>query len=283
MNLYFRKINIRGRYPFVRLLQVRDNPKYLLHLVRKNLIHKRDPTDHTPQYNNFSFLSAQQSLEELIKKNMSLARFSDGEFEQLTGGGEYPPDSDWCQKWSRSLQADLEKVLSSSDKRLLVAVDPPSTFLAQRDSLHNIRFEYNMWVDMKRMMWTYLIHGSKYGHSHLFVPQNAPDLDWNYLRNFLIQKDVIIATGNVTNISHLTLGRRTFFIECGKVNAYERKEKIKEDILHLLKAENLKNPDVLVLASLGPTAAILAYEFLNRGINIWDTGHMFKYASQELL
>jgi hypothetical protein len=99
MGLYFRKIRICGRFPFVRLIQVRDNPAYLLHIIKKNLIYKREPVaKYREKYAGLTFLTGQQTLEDLIIHRKSLARFGDGEFEQITGGGEYPPNSDWCQR-----------------------------------------------------------------------------------------------------------------------------------------------------------------------------------------
>ncbi|WP_080965554.1 GT-D fold domain-containing glycosyltransferase [Chromobacterium subtsugae] len=281
MHLFLRRISVFGRFPFVRLIQILDNPYYLLHIIKKNLIYKRSTTDYSAKYNAFKFLNGQETLEDLINNRKSLARFSDGEFEQITGAGIYPPDSDWCQRWSKSLTDDLVKTLSSSDDRLLVAVDPPSTFLGKRNSVHSIDFEYNMWVDMRRLLWTFLCPGKSYGHSHLFIEKNSPDFNWRQFKDYLREKYVIVATGNVQKISGLNLGLKTYFIECGTENAYERKSTIKDEILSLIQHENLYKNDVIVLLSLGPTASILAREFIEDGVCAWDTGHMFKFAAKK--
>ncbi|WP_076097959.1 GT-D fold domain-containing glycosyltransferase [Chromobacterium subtsugae] len=281
MSLLFRSISVFGRFPFVRLIQVIDNPRYLLHIIKKNLIYKRSKIDYTDKYSAFTFMSGQESLEDLIKNKKSLARFSDGEFEQIVGAGEYPPDSDWCQKWSKPLIDDMLKTLSSEDDRLLVAVDPPSTFLGTRDSTHSIRFEYNMWVDMRRLMWTFLCPGRSYGHSHLFIEANSPDFNWAQFKDHLREKHVIVATGNTDKISDLNLGLKTYFVECGTENAYERKSIIKDNITNLIKNNGLDKNNVLVLLSLGPTAGILAREFIDDDICAWDTGHMFKFAAKK--
>lgn len=283
MSLFFRRISVLGRFPFVRLIQIWNNPAYLLHILKKNIIYKRSTIDFEPKYEGLTFLSGMHSLEALISGNKSLARFSDGEFEQLTGGGEYPPDSDWCQKWSPSLQRDLEATLACTDPRLLVAVDPPTTFLAPRDSAHHIRFEYNMWVDMRRLMWTFLTPGHTYGHSHLFIKANCPDLDWSVMRQHFANKDIIIATGNTQKLKGINLGRRTFFVECGTENAYERKDNIKQAIHKVIQTEGLDKASTIVLASLGPTAGILAHQMLSENIRVWDTGHMFAYAAKNFL
>jgi hypothetical protein len=283
MSLFFRRISVFGRFAFMRLLQVRDNPKLLIHLLKKNLIYKRSKIDFAQKYAGFQFLSAQETLLDLINNNKSLARFSDGEFEQLIGSGEYPPDSDWCQKWSPSLQQDISTSLSCTDSRLLVAVDPPSTFLAAKNSQHAIRFEYKMWVDMRRIMWKFLSKTVPYGHCHLFIKANCPDFDWHMFREYLSDKDIIIATGNTVKIRHLSIGRNTFFIECGTENAYERRHTIKEDIRNEITTRKLDKHSTIVFASLGPTAGILAYDFLNEGIKVWDTGHMFEFAAKDFL
>lgn len=283
MSLFLRRINIGGRFPLVRLIQVIENPRYLLHIVKKNLFYKRERADYAPKYANFKFLPAQETLVELIKGEKSLARFGDGEFEQITGGGIYPPDSDWSQRWSKELARDLIMVLASTQKKLLVAVDPPSTFLASPNSSHAIRFECNMWVDMRRLMWKYLSDSVSYGHSHLFIKGNCPDLNWQQLRDFFHTKDIIVATGNVLTLSHLKLGRKTYFVECGTKNAYEKIAQIKQAIRRTMQNERLEKSTTLILASLGPTAGILAYQMVAEDICVWDTGHIFKLAAENFL
>ena len=282
IHLFIRKIKLFGKFPFVRLFQIVDNPAYLFHIFLKNVFYKRDQTNYAKKYSNFKFISGQATLEHLITTGKSLSRFSDGEFDQITGGGEYPPDSNWSQKWSKSLQADLINVLSSINTKLLIAVDPPTTFLSMKKQKHAIPFEFNMWVDMRRLMWRFLKSGNKYGHSHLFIRKNCPDLNWGMLKNFLREKIVIIATGNINLISHLKIGKRTYFIECGTKNAYERKNSIKLEIINLLQNKNIKKKESIILLSLGPTATILASELLNYKIQAWDTGHIFRFLDKNL-
>ena len=278
-----RRLQIFGLFPIVRLISIIENPKYIIHLVKKNLWYKRFGKDYSHKYDGIKFLSGQDTLIKLVEKRMSLARFSDGEIEQIVGAGEYPPDSDWAQKNSRELVLAIEKNLSCRDPRLLVAVDPPSTFLASRNSEHEIEFGFNMWVDMRRIMWRYLDPAIEYGHCHLFIRPNCPDLDWGVLKDYLASRDVIVATGNTHLIRHLILGKTTHYIECGTVDAFERKEEIKRCILEKIEKENLVLGDVLVMACLGPTAGIIAEELLPFDIQVRDTGHIFEFASKGFL
>jgi hypothetical protein len=224
-----------------------------------------------------------ESIRALIKSGKSLARFSDGAFDQLNGGGIYSIQSNYCQKWSKELQSDMIKVLSATDERLMVAVDPPSTFLSQRGARHNFPYEYNMWIDMKRQLWKYLNKENKYGHSHLFIPKNCPEVDWYELLNFLNTKNIIIATGNIDKLPKINFGKNIYKIECGMENAYERKNKILKNIIECVELNSLQGSDLLVMLSLGPTAPIIVFDLMNKGICAWDTGHFFKFADQIFL
>lgn len=275
-----RKFQIFGVFPVVRLISVIENPYYLIHLIKKNLWYKRFATDYSYKYKDIRFLSAQETLEVLIREKLSLARFSDGEIEQLMGAGEYPPDSNWSQKNSRELINAISLNLGSRKPGLLVAVDPPSTFLASRNSRHDIAFGYNMWVDMRRVMWRFLDKDKAYGHCHLFIRQNCPDLNWGMMRDYFHTRDIIVATGNTHSIKHLQLGKTTHYIECGTVDAFEKKNKIKFDIIACILLNNLQIENVLVLACLGPTAGIIAEELLDQSIQVWDTGHIFEFAAE---
>lgn len=281
-----RKFEIFGLFPVVRLISIIENPRYIIHLIKKNFWYKRFATDYTYKYKDIEFLSGQETLEVLIRDKLSLARFSDGEIEQLVGAGEYPPDSDWAQRNSKELVTAIGSNLGSVKPGLLVAVDPPSTFLASRESLegedadHPVAFGYNMWVDMRRIMWKFLSADKAYGHCHLFIRRNCPDLNWNMLRDHLGTRDVIVATGNTNLIDHLKLGLTTNFIDCGTVDAFERKDEIKFEIMACIVRENLPVDNVLVLACLGPTAGIIAEELIDQSIQVWDTGHIFEFAAE---
>lgn len=278
-----RKFQIFGLFPIVRLISIIENPKYILHLFLKNIWYKRFGKDYSHKYDEIKFLSAQETLEKMIKEKLSLARFSDGEIEQLVGAGEYPPDSDWSQKNSKSLVSAISSNLSSTNENLLIAVDPPSTFLASRNSKHDIEFGYNMWVDMRRIMWKFLDENRSYGHCHLFIRDNCPDLDWRMLRNYFANRNIIVATGNIHLINHLKLGLTTNFIECGTVNAYEKKDDIKSKIISCITENDFLIENVLVLACLGPTAGIIAEELLDFSLQVWDTGHIFEFASENFI
>jgi hypothetical protein len=64
------------------------------------------------------------------------------------------------------------------------------------------------------------------------------------------------------------------------VNAFERKDEIKFDVMACIIKNRLPVDNVLVLACLGPTAGVIAEELLDHSIQVWDTGHIFEFAAE---
>lgn len=276
MLFWLRRKKLFRVHVFVRLIQVVNNPRYLIHVIKKNLIYKSESeTKWLPYYQDEFHLDGAQSLDYIISNNASLARFSDGEIGQLMGAGEFPPNSNWSQKWSIRLQRDIETVLRSNRRSLLIATDPPKAFLAPKGSQQSFPYCWNMLVDTRRNLWKYLNEGQVYGHSHMFIEADCPEFQWDRFLEYISKRDLIICTGNVHLLTNLTIGRTRTFIECGTNNAYERLDDIISNIREVISSNNLNVKDVLVLASLGPTAAIIAHQLTE--IQVLDTGHMFKY------
>lgn len=273
-------MNLFGKFPLVRLKQFRDNPAYIWYYLKRLLYYKYTSQRHAALYKDYRFLDVFETLDLLLSRRVSLARFSDGDIEQLTGAGEYPPDSDWSQRSSKALRDRLEEVLNSRDPMLLIAHESPSVFCKTRQEAAESGVVYNMWTDTRRILYKYLSKDVAYGHAHVFVPQHNPDFDWKRLHAYLSDRDVIIVTGGTNTLYSVSLGRRIFFIETGKHDAFERYSSIRKDLAALIRAEDLKKEEVLILASLGPTADILAYDLTKEGWQVWDTGHFFRYADR---
>lgn len=273
-------MNLFGKFPLVRIKQLWDNPGYVWYYLKRLLYYKYTSQQYVSLYKEHTFLNVFETLDLLLSKRVSLARFSDGDIEQLTGAGEYPPDSDWSQRSSRALRVRLEEVLRSRDPMLLIAHESPDVFCKTRQEAARGGVVYNMWTDTRRILHKYLSKDVTYGHAHVFVPQHNPNFDWKRFHAYLADRDVIIITGGTSSLYSVSLGRRVFFIEAGKDDAFERYDAIREDLAALIKAEGLEKNDVLMLASLGPTADILAYDLTKEGWQVWDTGHFFKYADK---
>ena len=67
-----RKYEVFGFFPVVRLISIIENPLYIIHLIKKNLWYKRFGKDFSYKYKKFKFLSAQETLELLIKEKQNV-------------------------------------------------------------------------------------------------------------------------------------------------------------------------------------------------------------------
>lgn len=275
-------MNIFNKFPLVRFKQIRDYPTFLWHYLKRLCYYKYISHTYIPRYKKFLFLSPQETLDYLIDRRASLARFSDGDMEQLTGAGEYPPDSDWTQRSSLELRRRLEEVLYSDREDLLIAHESPEVFCLSRKEAMQKGVIYNMWTDTRMILFKYLKQNKPYGHAHVFIPSHHPNFNWGKLYEYLKDRDVIIVTGGTSSLGNVSLGKRNFFVEAGKHDAFERYREISNDLMMLIKTEGLSRENTIIMASLGPTADILAFDLVQEGWQVWDTGHFFRYTDRQL-
>ena len=276
---WLRSISLLGKYPFVRILQILDNPSYLTVIIKRKIESlSTSRKDLINRFENYTFLSGAETLDYAISNNLSIARLSDGEFEQIRGGGEYPPDSNWSQKNSYGLRKEMLRLFRNPKRKLLICVDSKEKIFGLDPSNFTYDQSYALMHDIRIIFPRIASKEVTYGHAKLFLED--PDFPWEKLKLFLRTKHVIVVTGNISKINELEIGRTTDFIECGVDNAYERLSEIKEMIFNKLSAQKYCIDDVLVLSSLGISSTQLAYQ-LCENMQVWDTGHAFTLASRQ--
>ncbi len=276
-------IEIAGRLPMIRVRQFIDNPAYIWHFCKRFFWYKRISHRYIPLYRDFTFLPGSETIKKLLNERLCLARFSDGEIDLMTGMGVFDPGMAWSQSYSHALQEALEQSVAASHPRLLVAHTAPGKFLLSREEAEKHGVSYTMWTDTRMLLHKYLKPGVAYGDAHSFIPRDNPEIDWREIRRFLKAYDVVVVTGGVESLRRVDLGRRTFFIEAGKHDAFSRYDNIVSDIMNLMIKEGLSKEHTLIMASLGPTASVLAVDLCRRGYFIWDSGHIFKYAASQFV
>lgn len=275
-------INIAGRLPMIRVRQFINNPAYLWYFLKRLFWYKRISHRYIDRYKNFQFLSGSETIKKLLNERLSLARFSDGEIDMLTGMGVFDPNLAWSQPYSNELRDALFRSITASHPRLLIAHTAPDKFLASREEAAKRGMSYTMWTDTRLHLYKYLKPEVSYGDAHSFIARDNSAINWEEIKHFLKQYDVVVVTGGVDGLRHLTLGQRTFFVEAGKHDAFSRYDKIVLDIKALFNEEGLNKENTLIMASLGPTASVLAVDLNQQGYFIWDSGHIFKYAAEQL-
>lgn len=214
--------------------------------------------------------SPEDTLNKIIKNNISISRFGDGEF-LLIFGNKIP-----FQVPNKKLTKRLKEVLISNEKKLLVGILPYKfknmRKLKNKEKNFLLRFyEKNKFKLLKILnknkiyystyFTRFYIGYENYQHVNIYI-KNLKKI-WN-------NKDVLIIEGEQTRFG---IGNDLFNniksikrIICPKINSFHVYDKI------INKTLEFKN-NILILIALGPTATILAYDLTKLGYQAIDIGH----------
>lgn len=217
-------------------------------------------------------LSLDKTLDLIIRDNLSVIRFGDGEMsfiENINLG---------FQKRDVNLSSLLKKVLQLNMPGLLICVpgmfDKIDQFSNQsfRFTLHHLFRHFNQWTDL-------LSPDQIYGDAFITRPYLTYNKEgrsksgdifkklfsiWDNMEVVLIEGSKSrLGVGNDMFQNTKSLGR----ILCPAENAYSKYQEIKEEAIKISKNK-------LILLSLGPTAKILAYELFQLGYRVVDIGHV---------
>lgn len=274
---------IFNKFPEVRFKQLRDYPPYVWFYLRRLLYLKWWSYRYADRFKGFTFLSASDSLHHIMDHKLSVIRFGDGEYGQLSGAGEYPPDSDWSQRASKKLIESMRQWMGLTDPRILIAHTPPDIIMATEKESEQKRMISSMHTEARLYLWRLLHKDQVYGHWGMFNPSHNTDFDYQHLFSFLSDKVVVIVTGGIEKLPKITFGKKILFVETGKHDAFERRERILSDVHALIEKESLKPETTLFMFSLGPTAGFMVKQLSDEGFIAWDTGHFFKFAQEHWL
>jgi hypothetical protein len=285
-NMFNKKI-----YPILRARQITQNPAFLLFWLARTIFLKRYSFSNIKKLNACNQLNESDTLQHIIKNNLSVMRFGDGEYGLLYGASIFSNitawDSySWKQVYSASLKKEMRRLLSLNNKNTVVAI-PPITHITHDDRAtekysHEEKVYSNVHVEARMSAWKFINSKQTYGSAMVFLPRHNKEFDWLAIANFFRNKTIIIVTGDVDKLKQYKLGNKTDFIECGKHNAFERRKKIFDDIDTYIQHNDLTKEDSLFLVSMGPTAGCIVEHISNNGLVAWDTGHFFELAEKEI-
>lgn len=215
-------------------------------------------------------LSINDSLDLIIKEELSVIRFGDGEIFLIDGGNTA------FQAYSHELAKKLEEIIRTNVKGLLVCA--PGIW----EKL-DIFEPYAYWFNMHHLyrnghVWKDLLSPTQvYGDTNMTRPylgyKNKSVCGEIFKKLFSIWsgKDIILIEGEK---SRLGVGNDMFEntasikrILCPAENAFSKYLEIKKEAMKISK-------DKLILLSLGPAAKVLAYELFLLGYRVVDIGHV---------
>lgn len=221
-------------------------------------------------------LSDEKTIRLIVENDLSVSRYGDGEFRLMSKRGDIG-----FQSANDLLSQKLNDSFSARNKNLLVC---------------SYNFSKKRPMNTKSGVWLkkFVFRNYKYFHffdfsylygdtdfTRFYQPDCYKNTDYDYLRNKYIpllqkiwnQKKLLIVEGAQTKLgvgndlfSNASSIRR---IICPPENAFDFYDEILESII-----EN-REPEDLVLVSLGPTASVLTTDLcINHGIRAIDIGHI---------
>lgn len=215
-------------------------------------------------------LSIEATIDTIIKNNLSVIRFGDGEISLIDG-----LDLSF-QKKNQKLIKELESIIKVDNEKLLICIpgmwkslDIFSPYAYHFIMHHLYRYDH---------IWKSLLDYKKtYGDTNVtrhylaYKDKSKSDIIFKKIFSLWSNADVALIEGSK---SRLGVGNDMFDnvksmkrILCPPENAYEKYEDILKEALSVPK-------DTLILLSLGPTAKVLAYNLFVQGYRVLDIGHI---------
>lgn len=212
----------------------------------------------------------EETLQELIKTEKSIARFGDGEFNLIFGEGL--PFQDFSEK----LRIKLQEVLTNPDENLLVGI--PDVFKTlKRFKKGAADYWRKTVVAYRERIYGVLNMGKQYFDAEITRPyMDLADKSqvgeyFNEFKKVWNDKNVVFVEGKM---SRLGVGNDLFDncksikrIICPTRNAFEAYDRILEACAKLPK-------ETLFIIALGPTATVLASDLSKLGYRALDLGHI---------
>ncbi len=217
--------------------------------------------------------SSEELLNYIIEKKASLCRFGDGEFE-IMRGKERP----WYQNADRGLSNRLQDIIRSDHANIAIAIANNFGSLdcyteeaanAIRQYLYGgTRGQVMKFFDRGRFYYDayvsrpYIIYRDK---SHAKVIFDLFQKVWHN-RKLLIVEGENTKTGVGNGL--FQNAKRVRRVICPGANAFSQYQRILNTV------QNLAEKEELVIASLGPTATVLAYDLGMGGLQTLDVGQI---------
>lgn len=218
-----------------------------------------------------------ESVNAILNSNKSVARFGDGEFNLIFG------NAIGFQEYDEELSRRLKEVLTTNDDGMLIGIS--RRFGSLDDVNAQVRGYWRAFMSEHRQkLYTMLDFEKTYidtcmtAHS---IEVNDHTTDecredteryYNLVRQIWDGKDITIIKGEGTETFTHDIydnAKSVSYIYGPKEHAFREYKRI------LAEAEKLPK-DRLIIAVLGPTATVLAYDLHKKGYRVLDIGHLGK-------
>ena len=216
-------------------------------------------------------LSIDESIDEIINNNCSIARFGDGEIRLINN------ENITFQKPNEELSKRLKEIINSNEKNILIGLPDVFCFKDINRSVRQRKLFYKKEIVLEYKIYKSIRNDKKFINTHMTRPyleykdkSNAENI-FNNLKRIWDNKDIVIVEGEGTRLG---IGNDLFDnvksinrILCPARDAFDKYDEI------LNKCKELDKNKMFLLA-LGPTATVLAYDLGMDGYQALDLGHV---------
>ena len=216
-------------------------------------------------------LSIDESIDEIINNNCSIARFGDGEIRLINN------ENITFQKPNEELSKRLKEIINSNEKNILIGLPDVFCFKDINRSVRQRKLFYKKEIVLEYKIYKSIRNDKKFINTHMTRPyleykdkSNVENI-FNNLKKIWDNKDIVIVEGEG---SRLGIGNDLFDnvksinrILCPARDAFDKYDEI------LNKCKEIDKNKMFLLA-LGPTATVLAYDLGMDGYQALDLGHV---------
>lgn len=225
------------------------------------------------KYGTPNVLTAEQSVDKIIKNKASVARFGDGEFKLIYNVADLK-----FQKRNKLLSKRLKEVITSNINNLYIGI--PKIFtskdLIYRNNESRIFWKNHLlryrakWYKLLDFKYTYI--NASFTRNYIGIKNKNNIIEYfNKVKKIWGNRDIILIEGKFSRVGVgndlLNNTRSISRIIAPAENAFDYYEQILNSILEYPK-------DFLILIALGPTATILAKDLHCIGYQTIDIGHI---------
>lgn len=221
------------------------------------------------------FYPIEESVEEIVSKKRSMARFGDGEFAIM-----FNEKRQKFQHLDDRLANRLREIIATNEDGFLIGIADNYGNLDKYNKGGKQGIRLYMTEEVRAEHWKYLDKNRVYHNAYISRPYalfadnttDAPKHRFHDLRRIWNNRKILFVEGALTRLG---VGNDLFDnaaqirrIEAPPVNSFDKYDEILDAALKY--AED----DTLFLIALGPSAGVLAYDLYRAGYQALDIGHV---------
>lgn len=211
-----------------------------------------------------TIMTVDQTINEIVSNNRSIARFGDGEFAIISGYTRWR-----FQRMDKRLSERLLEVLRAEDEQVLIGlIDFYGDLSSWRESGADGARAY-LSREVREAHYKLLDKKKRYANTEISRIKEMDDIQKR--KRIWEGRDCVFIEGYQTRMG---IGNDLFDnvasvkrILCPAESAFDKYEQIYEAAVQIPK-------ECLILLALGPTATVLAYDLAKAGYQALDIGHM---------